>query len=117
VVDLSSGVKRRLYIAGAISGTGFSEGSRLSLARTTLQVKSKSYVALARYRPRAYRGDMKFIKGENNTYFPGDPRSVWAHLVRTFDVQSVSGTHLDMVTTHFEGLAAALTRCLGEYCY
>ena len=51
--------------------------SRLSLARTTLQVKDKSYVALARYRPRAYCGDMKFIKSENDTYFPGDPHPVW----------------------------------------
>ena len=52
--------------------------SRLSLARTTLQVKDKSYVALARYRPRPYCGDMKFIKSENDTYFPGDPHPVWA---------------------------------------
>ena len=111
-----SGLKRRLGIAGANGGPGLSETSRLSLAHTTLQVKGKSYVALARYRPRVYRGDVKFIKGENETYFPGDPRSVWAHLVRTFEVESVPGTHLDMVTTHFEGLAAALTHCLGELC-
>ena len=113
---LFSGLKRRLGIAGANGGPGLSETSRLSLARTTLQVKDKSYVALARYRPRAYSGDVKFIKGENDTYFPDDPRSVWAHLVCTFEVESVPGTHLDMVTTHFEGLTAALTRCLGELC-
>lgn len=112
-----SGLKRRLGAAGVSGGPDLSETSRLSFAHTTLQVKGKSYVALARYRPRSYRGDVKFIKGENDTYFPGDPRSVWAHLVRTFEVENVPGTHLDMVTTHFEGLAAALTRCLGELCY
>ena len=74
-------------------------------------------MALARYRPRAYCGDMKFIKSENDTYFPGDPHPVWANLARTFEVETVSGNHLDMVTTHFEGLAAALTRYLSELNY
>ena len=67
--------------------------------------------------PRPYCGDMKFIKSENDTYFPGDPHPVWANLARTFEVETVSGNHLDMVTTHFEGLAAALTRYLSELHY
>ena len=114
---LFSGFKRRLGIAGANGGQDLSATSRLSLARTTLRVKDKSYVALARYRPRPYCGDMKFIKSENDTYFPGDPHPVWANLARTFEVETVSGNHLDMVTTHFEGLAAALTRYLSELHY
>jgi acetoacetyl-CoA synthetase len=112
-----SGLNRRLGIAGANDGQDALAMSRLSLARTTLKVKHMSYVALARYRPRAYSGDMKFIKSENDTYFPGDPRPVWANLARTFEVETVSGNHLDMVTTHFEGLAAALTRYLSELHY
>jgi acetoacetyl-CoA synthetase len=108
-----SGLKRRLGIAGANGGKDFSAiMSPLSLARTMLQVKDKSYVALARYRPQPYCGDMKFIKSENDTYFPGDPHPVWVNLVHTFEVETVSGNHLDMVTTHFEGLAATLTRYL-----
>ena len=117
VAYLFSGFKRRLGIAGANGGQDLSATSRLSLARTTLQVKDKSYVALARYSPRPYCGDMKFIKSENDTYFPGDPHPVWANLARTFEVETVSGNHLDMVTTHFEGLAAALTRYLSELHY
>ena len=112
VAYLSEGFKRRLGIAGDDVGQGPPATSRLSLAHTTLQVKHKSYVALARYRPRAYCGDMKFVKSENDTYFPGDPHPVWANLCRTFEVETVSGNHLDMVTTHFEGLAAALTSLL-----
>ena len=114
VAYLSGGLKRRLGVAGANGGQDLSAMSRLSLARTTLNVKDKSYAALARYRPRAYSGDMKFIKSETDTYFPGDPHPVWVNLARTFEVETVSGNHLDMVTTHFEALAAALTRYLSE---
>jgi thioesterase domain-containing protein len=116
IAYLLGGLKRRPGMEAA-ERHDLSATSRWSLANTTLQVKHKSYVALARYCPRAYCGDMKFVKSENDTYFPGDPRSVWAHLARTFEVETVSGTHLDMVTTHFEGLAMALTRYLGDLGY
>ena len=37
-----------------------------------------------------------------------------SNLARTFEVETVSGNHLDMVTTHFESLATALTRYLSH---
>jgi thioesterase domain-containing protein len=114
---LFGGLRRRLGIEGVDGGQDLPETSRLSLAHTRLQVKDKSYVALARYRPRAYRGDMKFIKSENDTYFPRDPAPIWANLATSFEVETVPGNHLNMVTTHFEGLSGALTRYLGELCY
>ncbi|HZW80116.1 MAG TPA: alpha/beta fold hydrolase [Candidatus Deferrimicrobiaceae bacterium] len=109
------GLKHRFGLAPGHDGSPrFPEASRLSLAATTLQVKSKAYVALARYRPRPYRGKIKFLKSESDEYFPGDPVPVWANLAADFEVETVPGTHLDMVTAHFESLAAALTRCLQE---
>ncbi len=114
IAYLVDGLKRRSGIAGADRGQDISDTSRLSFAHTTLQVKDKSYEALARYRPQPYRGDMKFIKSENDTYFPGDPLSVWSHLARTVDVETVPGNHLNMVSTHSEGLAPVLTRYLQE---
>ena len=71
-------------------------------------------MALANYRPRAYGGEIEFVKSESDTYFPGDPVPVWANLAASFEVETVPGTHLNMVTTHFEGLAAVLTRYLGK---
>ena len=112
---LTGGVKRRFGLAGPQGRVPHAAGgSRLSLAQTTLQVKEKAYVALARYRPRPYAGKIKFVKSESDEYFPGDPVPVWANVAADLEVETVSGSHLDMVTTHFEGLAAVLTRYLQE---
>ena len=107
------GLKRRLRIAEAAHDAPL-KGSRLSLGRTTLQVKAKAYAALASYRPRPYRGKIKFVKSEGDTFFPGDPVPVWADLAPDLEVETVPGNHLDMVTDQFESLAAALTHYLRE---
>jgi acetoacetyl-CoA synthetase len=108
---LWSELERRLRLAGVHRrGTHLLEPSSLSLAQTTLRVKRKAYEALENYQPRVYRGKTKFVKSETATYFPGDPCSVWAHLAAAFEVETVRGSHLDMVTTHFEGLSDVLTR-------
>jgi acetoacetyl-CoA synthetase len=108
-------LERRLRNAGVHTrGKRVPEASRLSLAQTTLRVKRKAYVALAHYLPRAYSGKIKFVKSETHTYFPGDPFPVWAPLAAEFEVETVRGSHLDMVTTHFEGLATVLTRDVTE---
>jgi acetoacetyl-CoA synthetase len=105
------GLQRRVRIAGVHSGgPHLPEGSRLMLAQTIPCVKDKAYVALAHYQPRFYRGEIKFVKSASDTYFPGDPAAVWANLAAKFEVEIVPGTHLNMVTTNFEGLAAVLTR-------
>lgn len=105
------GLQRRVRIAGVHSaGTPLPERSRLTLAQTIPRVKDKAYVALARYQPKFYGGKIKFVKSESDTYFPGDPVAVWANLAAEFEVEIVPGTHLNMVTTNFEGLAAVLTR-------
>jgi hypothetical protein len=54
------------------------------------------------------------VKSAIDTYFPGNPVPVWANLARTFEVEIVPGDHLNMVTTHFEGLVVALNRYLRE---
>ena len=112
---LMEGIERRWEIAGLGSnGTGIPKASDLSLAQTTPRVTRKAYAALARYRPRPYGGKIMFVKSETDTYFPGDPVPVWAHLAAAFEVETVRGSHLDMVTTHFEGLATVLTRYIKQ---
>ena len=108
-------LERRLREAGIHTrGTGVPDAPPLSLAHTTLRVKRKAYVALENYQPRAYSGKMNFIKSETDTYLPGDPLPVWAHLAAAFEAETVRGSHLNMVTTHFEGLATVLTRYVTE---
>ena len=76
---LCCGTQRRLCIP-EVSGERLPETSQLSLAHTISYVKAKSYVVLARYRPRVYGGEIKFVKSDRDTYFPGDPVPVWANL-------------------------------------
>jgi thioesterase domain-containing protein len=103
-----------MRIAQNHSGSRLPEAPRLSLARTTLQVQKKAYLALARYRPQPYPGKIKFVKSESDSYFPGDPVPVWANLAASLEVETVPGSHLNMVTTHFESLAAVLSRYVNE---
>jgi acetoacetyl-CoA synthetase len=107
--------ERRLRDAGVHSrGTRVPDAPPLSLAHTTLQVKRKAYVALANYRPRPYAGKINFIKSEKDTYFPGGPFPVWAPLAASFEAETVRGSHLNMVTSYYEGLASVLTRYVIE---
>jgi thioesterase domain-containing protein len=92
------------------------EKSRLSLERTILEVKGRAYVAMRHYRPQFYQGKIKFVRAENNSYFPSNPISVWSKLADELEVEIVPGGHLDIVTTRFEGLADVLTRYVREQC-
>jgi acetoacetyl-CoA synthetase len=112
---LARWVERRLRISGSDKGGKLPPGgSRLSFARTIPRVKEKAYEAFGCYEPQAYRGKIKFIKGEDDLYFPADPAAVWAKLAAEFEFETVAGGHLDMVTEDFLSLAAALTRFVNE---
>jgi acetoacetyl-CoA synthetase len=112
---VASGLERRLQTAGVRRpGDRTASASRLSLAETISRVKEKAYVALTQYRPRPYSGKINFVKSEHDTYFPGDPAGVWSNLAAEFEVDIVPGSHLDMVTTHFESLAAVITGYVRE---
>lgn len=113
IAYLVRGLKHRLHLAGVRNGDTIpTETSRLSYARTTLRVQQSAYVAYGRYRPRFYRGKISFVKAQSNSYFPDDPKAVWGKLADEFELETVPGDHLDMVTAEFEDLAAVLTRYL-----
>lgn len=86
----------------------------LSFAEAAEQVREKAELALAIYRPRFYRGKIKFVRAGTPSYFPDDPAAVWAHLAAGFEVETVPGDHVGIVATHFESLAAVLTRYVEE---
>ncbi len=108
-------LKRRLHIAGAPDHRALPPGrSRLSFAETTLRVKESDLVALERYRPQFYRGKIRFVRPERNSYLPSDPTALWRSLAAELEVETVPGDHLGMIGTHFESLAAVLTRYVEE---
>ena len=76
--------------------------------------RDSDHRALEHYRPRFYPEKIEFVRAAIVTDFPADPAAVWSYLAQQFEVETVSGDHLGMMTTHFEELAAALSRYLAE---
>jgi acetoacetyl-CoA synthetase len=86
----------------------------VSLSPAMQRAREKAYLALTRYRPRFYSGKIKFVRAEVPTDFPADPAAVWAHLTDEFDVETVPGDHLGIMSTHYEKLASAISRYVEE---
>lgn len=78
------------------------------------RVRGGAYRALKRYRPHPYGGKIRFVAAQTPTEFPDDPIAVWAGLASSFEVETVPGDHLGILTTHFENLGAILSRYLQE---
>ena len=110
------GLKRRLPLAkGRNRDAPSLETSRLSFAQTTRHVQERAYVAYGRYRPRFYPGKIKFVRAGVGSYFPDDPAAVWGKLTGEIECETVTGGHLEIVTTDFQGLAAVLTGYLRNH--
>jgi len=86
----------------------------VSLSPPMQRVRDSAYQALTRYRPRSYPGKIKFVRAEISSAFPDDAVAVWAKLADEFEVETVPGDHLGIITTHFQSLAAVLSRYLKE---
>ena len=86
----------------------------VSLSPAMQRSRERAYLALTRYKPRFYPGKIKFVRAENPTAFPADPAAVWAHLAGRFEVETVPGDHLQIMSTHYDKLAAAISRYVGE---
>ena len=84
----------------------------VSSAAVMQHMRDSAYLALARYRPRFYRGKINFVRAEISTDFPANATAVWAHLADEFEVETVPGDHLGIMATHFESLASVLSRYL-----
>jgi thioesterase domain-containing protein len=76
--------------------------------------RDSAYHALERYEPRFYTGTMNFVRAAIPTDFPADPAAVWSSLTREFELATVPGDHLGMMTTHFESLASKISQLLRE---
>jgi len=77
-------------------------------------VRDRAYLALTRYQPRYYSGQIKFVRAAIPTGFPDNAAAVWDKLAGGFEVETVPGDHLGIIVTHFEKLASALSRYLAD---
>ncbi len=85
-----------------------------SVARAMPLVREKQYQALRAYRPRFYDGQIKFVRPEISTFFPENPLAIWAHLTRAFELETVPGDHLQMLTTQVIPVASKISTYLKE---
>jgi len=92
------------------SGASYQPPVDVSLSPALQRARESAYLALTRYRPRFYAGKIRFVRAEVPTGFPADPAAVWAHLAAKFEVETVPGDHLGIMSTHFEKLAAVISR-------
>jgi acetoacetyl-CoA synthetase len=84
------------------------------LVKVTQRMRDSAYLALRQYRPRFYPGRIKFVKAEISTDFPDNPTAVWAHRARQFDVETVPGDHLGMLSGQCGTVGSVLSRYLDE---
>jgi thioesterase domain-containing protein len=105
--------KRRLRALGERRGGAPNQVSA-AFTPAMQRVRNSAELALTRYRPRFYPGKIKFVRAAISSRFPDNAVAVWAHLADKFEVETVPGDHLGMMATHFESLAAVLSRYLEE---
>jgi acetoacetyl-CoA synthetase len=86
----------------------------VSLSPAMQRVRQSAYLALSRYQPKFYPGKIRFVRAALPTDFPADPTAVWAHLAGKFELETVPGDHLGIMTTHYEELGSAISRYLKE---
>jgi thioesterase domain-containing protein len=78
------------------------------------RMRDSAHMALKRYRPQFYRGEMRFVRAETGTLFPDDPVAVWSHLAEQFEIETIPGDHWSVLTTGFDKLGSTLTDYLHE---
>ena len=106
------------WVASRMQWLGVSPPYRTTIelapSLTLQRFRESDHRALESYRPRFYSGKINFIGAAIPTDFPANPAAVWSGLAQEFEVETVPGDHLGIMTTHFADLAAALSRLLEE---
>ena len=98
---------RGLHILGNSSENAlYQPPAGIILTPPMKRIRDSAYVALTRYRPRFYRGKIKFVRAAVVTGFPADAEEI--------DVETVPGDHLGMIATYYDHLSSVLSRYLRE---
>jgi len=108
-------LKRGLHSLGDLnSSAAYKPPTGVSLTPAMQRVRDAAYIALTRYRPRFYSGEVKFVRAAVVSAFPSSPSAVWNSLIREIEVETVPGDHLGMISTHYDELASTLSRYLRD---
>ena len=78
------------------------------------RVQECAVKALRDYRPRYYRGRIRFIRAGTSLHFPRDPAKVWTKFADRFEVETAPGDHHELLTIYSESLAGVISRYLDE---
>ncbi len=89
-------------------------GAREEMSAMLERSKVAQYRALRNYRPRRYEGIVKFARAAVPTYFPADPAAFWRPLVNEFEMETVPGDHVGMITTKVDALGSVVTRWIQQ---
>jgi thioesterase domain-containing protein/acyl carrier protein len=95
-------------------GASYQPPAGVLLTPAMQRVRDSAYLALTRYRPHYYPGNIKFVRAAISSGFPTNARAVWANLAKKIEVETLPSDHLGMIATHFEELASVLSRYLDE---
>jgi acetoacetyl-CoA synthetase len=77
------------------------------------RVRHSECLALKRYRPRFYKGKINFVESAKRSFlFPHDAGAIWEKMAEELAIDTVSGDHFGIVTTHCQELASVLSRYL-----
>jgi acetoacetyl-CoA synthetase len=107
--------ERRLYVSRDGNGRApIQIPAGASHTPAMQRAREHAYRALSRYRPRFYKGTIRFVRAEVVTDYPDDPTAIWSTLAENFQVETVPGDHLGILGTHFESLALVVSRYLNE---
>jgi len=79
------------------------------------RVQEAAVRALRNYKPRFYRGRIRFVRAAIPLHFPDDPEKVWAKYTDQFEVETAPGYHHELLTIQYESLARVISRYLREF--
>jgi thioesterase domain-containing protein len=106
---------RSLVPTAQATGSAHGVQPDLPLTRAARRVDDGCNLAWMNYRSRFYAGKVRFVRAKISTFFPANPSSVWSHLVDDFEVQTVAGNHVEMLTHHCSELASVLSGHLRDF--
>ena len=109
--------RRGLQFVGDLGGSAsYKPSADVSFSPTMLRMRNSAYRALTGYQPKMYRGKVKFVRAATSSVFPHAAAAVWTKFASDFEVETVPGDHLGIITTHYESLANVLSKYLKEAC-
>jgi acetoacetyl-CoA synthetase len=95
-------------------GDTFRTNQSTSMSGVEDRMRNAAYLALKRYRPQFYRGEIRFVRADISTEFPDNPMAVWSQLAEKLSVETIPGDHWSMLTQQYGTLGSTLTRYVCE---